>query len=806
LAGNALCDGCSAKLYDGNAPDAKLYFIDAGSPDMPGELDVDFGFDEVFGRALAMGSGIMSASWGWDPDEPEVREMFDEIGYKFPLLTFFFASGNSHRSFEIWSPGNSKNAVAVAGCTKPAADSALGDDTRHDVVFVSAGGRSELAKQRGKNILRLLASDPIPSFVNLREGVDFVVVQNETGCATGGNHRLLILDREYIECRNDLPALLVSPSLVSEIVRIGQASVTVNFTSEGKGPTVTLGGYSSTGPSITGLLKPDVVAPGSGIVSAAGRTPPERPTGCTASELIAKSGTSMATPHAAGIATLVRQYFRDGFYPYGVANVSSSVILSSDGMKAVLVNCGGAFSNGNRQMSMDKGGGVIHATNTLVFADEPRTAHFGMRITSGLVFREGMEGVTSITTTSSEFPLVLSIAWLDPPTGFGNRSPVFADIDLYVETPGGDIIYGNQLGDYEDSHSTVEKIVINDPAVGTYQVFVRCPDLTMSTDVPTTLVISGPLPHLDFDLNSRFIDLAMRSNKRECAFDRTGTHCQEIVGDAFGSIVIPSRRPIYRMIHVPESVNPSDEFVITVRDAHRSRGVFHVEIAAGQVAKFGGDLLYFAELSQSTVSISISIGDHPEIQPNSWLYLTLYEAVGPRTVSVTWTHIPGAPLATPSHLKTTTDTPVPSLTHMATATQTPAPTPTHKETAAETPVPSLTHKATATHTPALTPTHIVTSTETPIPTGSQMETAPETLTSTGSVSHSANAIEISPRSFNWNVIPVVIMGTAVYFAACWLIYKCVQRLGCGFHPEDQSSDSETDASPRLLDRTHDQLF
>ncbi len=68
--------------------------------------------------------------------------------------------------------------------------------------------------------------------------------------------------------------------------------------------------FSSQGLTEDGRLKPEVIAPGYGVVSAATGT------ACGEANL---SGTSMATPAVAGSAALVRQYLADGWYPTGVS-------------------------------------------------------------------------------------------------------------------------------------------------------------------------------------------------------------------------------------------------------------------------------------------------------------------------------------------------------------------------------------------------------------------------------------------------------------------------------------------------------
>lgn len=81
--------------------------------------------------------------------------------------------------------------------------------------------------------------------------------------------------------------------------------------------------FSSYGSLLGGQIKPDIVAPGVNVLSAGSNQ--KRSVGTSSNATcpvsppltLLDSGTSMATPAAAGNAALLRQYFVQGFYPAG---------------------------------------------------------------------------------------------------------------------------------------------------------------------------------------------------------------------------------------------------------------------------------------------------------------------------------------------------------------------------------------------------------------------------------------------------------------------------------------------------------
>jgi subtilisin family serine protease len=72
-----------------------------------------------------------------------------------------------------------------------------------------------------------------------------------------------------------------------------------------------MAGYSSSGPTFDGRMKPDITLPGTGIMSVNSQQEGSTAETC---DLRGSSGTSMATPAAAGSAALMRQYFEDAAF------------------------------------------------------------------------------------------------------------------------------------------------------------------------------------------------------------------------------------------------------------------------------------------------------------------------------------------------------------------------------------------------------------------------------------------------------------------------------------------------------------
>ena len=102
-----------------------------------------------------------------------------------------------------------------------------------------------------------------------------------------------------------------------------------------------LASFSGRGPTLDGRLKPDLAAPGLGIVSSSSDGSVQT-NNC--STLVA-SGTSMACPTVAGLAALVREYFVKGFYPSGGARAQDGLNPSGALLKATLIASAAPMAN-----------------------------------------------------------------------------------------------------------------------------------------------------------------------------------------------------------------------------------------------------------------------------------------------------------------------------------------------------------------------------------------------------------------------------------------------------------------------------
>jgi pSer/pThr/pTyr-binding forkhead associated (FHA) protein/subtilisin family serine protease len=265
--------------------------------------------------------------------------------------------------------------------------------------------------------------------------------------------------------------------------------------------------FSSHGPTTDGRIKPDVVAPGTNIISARSHAPGAGELfGVYDEHYVYCSGTSMATPLVAGSVALIRQWYTE---QQNVASPSAALI------KATLINgtvdiSPGQFGRGESQDVPDAwpntitGWGRVNLKASLPSGDG-REVWFVDEET-GLNSNE--EAVITRYATEGTRPLRVTLAWTDPPgteepedvkiPGVTERTPptLVNDLDLVVEAPDGRRFHGN-MGDDPDRLNNVEAVRIANPPTGDYRIVVRAHNIPQGPQafalvVAGQRVVSGP--------------------------------------------------------------------------------------------------------------------------------------------------------------------------------------------------------------------------------------------------------------------------------------------------------------------------
>ena len=252
-----------------------------------------------------------------------------------------------------------------------------------------------------------------------------------------------------------------------------------------------LAAFSGRGPTLDGRYKPDIVAPGTDIVSARSRLAESTGWGIAANtNYLYNGGTSMATPLTAGAAALVRQWLVER---KGIPEPPAALL------KALLVNGArdmtpGQYGTGSTQEitarpDRSQGFGHVNLFDSLSPGDG-RFLHFATN-----TLTTSANYTTNIPVgTANAGPYRLTLAWQDYPGASGASKTLVNDLDLTVTSPSGTVYHPNNL-DTADHANNIEFIEFTAAETGVYSVKVNGYSVSKTSPhggQPFALVLSGP--------------------------------------------------------------------------------------------------------------------------------------------------------------------------------------------------------------------------------------------------------------------------------------------------------------------------
>jgi len=261
--------------------------------------------------------------------------------------------------------------------------------------------------------------------------------------------------------------------------------------------------FSSRGPTDDGRIKPDIVAPGTWVLSGFSDlyqegydTQANPQTGLYQydgwgypldDKYKYMGGTSMANPLVAGAAAAVRDFF-EKVHAHAASAALVKATLVNSAVDLLDENNDGADDNDMPIPNVYEGWGRVNlaaATDgSRQFADEG----------AGLV--TGGSAVFSYDVSSGT-PFKVTLAWTDYPGTQSATRMLVNDLDLEVESPDGTLFRGNVFGGGESSWgglpdrvNNLENVFITAPPPGTWTVTVRGYNVPQGPQ-PFALVVAG---------------------------------------------------------------------------------------------------------------------------------------------------------------------------------------------------------------------------------------------------------------------------------------------------------------------------
>ncbi|MBN1389301.1 MAG: S8 family serine peptidase [Candidatus Thermoplasmatota archaeon] len=266
-----------------------------------------------------------------------------------------------------------------------------------------------------------------------------------------------------------------------------------------------LAAFSSRGPTLDNRLKPDVVAPGTNILSTRSSVPGSiTGWGVYNTDYLYMGGTSMSTPITAGTAALVRQYYDQTM---GEDRILASLV------KATLINGAVDMTPGqygssnpttqeiNSRPDNDQGWGRVNMKASL-YPDQGK-----------LTYENNWDGLSTgqnfsrVFRVNSNEELRVTLAWSDHPGSYFSGKQLVNDLDLVLIAPDGTIYHGNDISapfnDTKDDLNPVEGVTIPDPSMGWWKMEVRAANVPLGPQ-HFAIVASGNIT--EFITNSMVFD------------------------------------------------------------------------------------------------------------------------------------------------------------------------------------------------------------------------------------------------------------------------------------------------------------
>ena len=275
------------------------------------------------------------------------------------------------------------------------------------------------------------------------------------------------------------PDTIGSPATAKNTITVG------NSQNRYSGAPDTIMSGSSRGPVDDGRIKPDILAPGGYVRSCRAQEATDTDgASWTSTWYLEYTGTSMATPNAAGMAVLIRQY---------ITEVAGRPEPQGALVKALMIL--GARDVGTRNIpNMDEGWGRIDLKNTLAPANGR-----GIWVDDRSVLSStGNTKSYSFNITTPDQPFKAVVVWSDERGSRFSNVQLVNDLDLTVTTPSGTEYKGNQfsqgrsiVGGTHDDLNNVEVVLIDNAEMGLWTVQIRDGGHGGSKAQPYAVAVSG---------------------------------------------------------------------------------------------------------------------------------------------------------------------------------------------------------------------------------------------------------------------------------------------------------------------------